>query len=387
MMIDRINGRWLAAGMAIVVLVAAFLVFTRGSDTRTLTAHFPRAVSIYKGSEVRVMGVKIGKVTAVIPQGDSVRVDMSYDGEYKLPANAGAAIVTPTLVADRFVQITPAYTSGAVMVDGGDIPLSRSASPIELDRIYRSLSDLSTALGPNGANKNGALDSVLSAGANALRGKGKLANQTLLNLSAAVQTFGNNSGPLFDSIRQLAELTQTLAANDDVVNKFMASLAGVSSELAGERGDLQSALAALARAVGVVRTFVHDNKGMVESDVKELSTVLGTVAKEQKALGIALQLGPLGLNNLALAFDPKTGSIGSRVQVGPSAQSLGNILCDVITNAGVGSPAAVCALLKQITNLTNIGTSSVGAGRTTTTPDLGNNKPTSSLGGLLGGAS
>jgi hypothetical protein len=136
-----------------------------------------------------------------------------------------------------------------------------------------------------------------------------------------------------------------------------------------------------------VRTFVHDNKGMVESDVKELSTVLGTVAKEQKALGIALQLGPLGLNNLALAFDPKTGSIGSRVQVGPSAQSLGNILCDVITNAGVGSPAAVCALLKQITNLTNIGTSSVGAGRTTTTPDLGNNKPTSSLGGLLGGAS
>ena len=74
-------------------------------------------MSLYKGSEVRVMGVNIGTVTAVVPEGDRVRVAMEYDDEYKLPADAKAAIVTPTLTADRFVQIAPAYTGGAS--DGG----------------------------------------------------------------------------------------------------------------------------------------------------------------------------------------------------------------------------------------------------------------------------
>ena len=51
-----------------------------GPDTRNVTAYFDRTVSVYKGSEVRVMGVRIGTVTAVVPEGDRVRVAMEYDG-------------------------------------------------------------------------------------------------------------------------------------------------------------------------------------------------------------------------------------------------------------------------------------------------------------------
>ena len=69
------------------------------------------------------MGVRIGTVTAVVPEGDRVRVAMEYDAEYKLPADAKAAIITPTLTADRFVQIAPAYTGGPVMADKAEIAL------------------------------------------------------------------------------------------------------------------------------------------------------------------------------------------------------------------------------------------------------------------------
>ena len=51
----------------------------------TVTAYFDRTVSIYKGSEVRVMGVRIGTVTAVVPEGDRVRVAMEYDGGVQAP--------------------------------------------------------------------------------------------------------------------------------------------------------------------------------------------------------------------------------------------------------------------------------------------------------------
>jgi phospholipid/cholesterol/gamma-HCH transport system substrate-binding protein len=384
-LLDRLSGRLLAAIVAALLLAATYFVFTAGGDDRTLTAHFSRAVAIYKGSEVRLMGVRIGTVDSVVPEGDSVRVEMTYDAAYKLPVGAKAMIVTPTLVADRFVQISPAWTQGAVMEDAADIPLDRTASPVEIDRIYKSLAELGTALGPDGANQTGALDDLISAGADALRGQGALANQTINNLADAAEVFGDNGGALFSSVRQLSQLTEVLAANDRFVNQFMGDLAGVSSQLAGEREELQAALAALARAVGTVRAFVHDNRDLVESEIEDLTTVIGALAKEKDALGTALQLAPLGLGNLASAFDVKTGSIGARVQLGPTVQSLGNVLCDVVVNSGLGNSATICNLLKAITApLANQGVD-VGAGFQVPIPGFGESKPTNSLTGLLGG--
>ena len=70
---------------------------------------------------MRILGVPVGEVTAVVPEGDTVRVDMTYDAEYDLPADAQAVIITPTLTADRFVQLTPTYESGPKLEDGATI--------------------------------------------------------------------------------------------------------------------------------------------------------------------------------------------------------------------------------------------------------------------------
>jgi phospholipid/cholesterol/gamma-HCH transport system substrate-binding protein len=346
--LSRVSAKPVAVAAALILLAATFFVFQGGTQTQTVSAYFDRTVSIYKGSEVRVMGVRIGTVTAVVPEGDRVRVAMEYDEEYKLPAGAKAAIITPTLTADRFVQIAPAYTGGAVMADRARIALDETGTPVELDRIYQSLSDLTQALGPNGANKNGALDDLLTAGTKALEGNGKLGNDTLLNLSAAVQTFGDNSGPLFESVKNMSQLTDTLAANDRFVDSFMGDLTSVSTQLADERGNLRQALAALARAVGTVRTFVHDNKNMVQTDVRQLTDIVGILAKQKESLNTVARLGALGLGNLALAYDVKSGSIGARVQFGPTLSSFGNVLCDVVKNARVPNSDFTCDLLNTI---------------------------------------
>jgi phospholipid/cholesterol/gamma-HCH transport system substrate-binding protein len=397
-LLDRLSGRLLAVVVAVLLVAATFALLNGGPADRKVTAHFSRAVAIYPGSEVRLMGVRIGSVTAVVPEGDSVRVEMKYDGTYKLPADAKAGIVTPTLVADRFVQLAPAYTSGPVMRSGADIPLADTGTPVELDRIYKSLADLSSALGPNGANRTGALSSLLSSGANALRGQGALANKTLLNLSRAVGVFGDNSGPLFRSVDQLSQLTTTLAANDTVVNGFIKDLTGVSAQLAGERGELAKALAALSRVVVTVRGFVHDNKTALTSNVEDLTTVLGALAKEKDSLATAIQLAPLGLGNLTLAYDTKTGSIGSRVQFGPTVQSLGNVLCDVVVNARIPNPQIACQVLRALTApLAQPGTDlpgglqvpglSVPSGAQRSSTTSGSAGGSGGLGELLGGTS
>jgi phospholipid/cholesterol/gamma-HCH transport system substrate-binding protein len=375
----------IAIAVAVILLAATYFVLGDSPQPRTVSAYFDRTVSIYKGSEVRVMGVRIGTVTAVVPEGDRVRVAMEYDDEYKLPADAKAAIITPTLTADRFVQIAPAYTGGEVMQDKAKIALKETGTPVELDRIYQSLSDLTQALGPNGANKNGALDQLLSAGDKALKGNGKLGNETLLNLSAAVQTFGDNSGPLFESVKNMSQLTDTLAANDRFVDSFMGDLTSVSTQLADERGNLRRALAALARAVGTVRSFVRDNKSMLQTDVRQLTDVVGVLAKQKESLNTVARLGALGLGNLALAYDVKSGSIGARVQFGPTFSSFGNVLCDVVHNANVPNADFTCQLLKTIVKPA---TDQLGNNPTDSPPPpqlkLGGTAMITTLDGLLG---
>ncbi|MFD1052440.1 helix-turn-helix domain-containing protein, partial [Kibdelosporangium lantanae] len=65
----------------------------------------------------------------------------------------------PSLVSDRYVQLTPAYTGGAEMASGTVV--KKTASPVELDDLYASVNKLTTQLGPNGANKNGSVSQLL----------------------------------------------------------------------------------------------------------------------------------------------------------------------------------------------------------------------------------
>lgn len=345
-----INGRALAVALAVLLLTATFFLVRDEEETRTVTAHFPRAVSVYQGTDVRILGVNVGRVTAVIPDGDSVRVEMEYDAKYDVPADAKAAIITPTLVADRFVQLTPAYTGGEVMADGADIPLPETGVPVELDRIYASLRDLSVALGPNGVNKDGTLDNLLRAGAKNLDGEGALANEMIHNLSAASATFGRGSGDLFATVSELAEFTGTLSENDRLVRAFLRDLAGMSAALADERFELQRALDAVARSVNAVEGFVRDNRQALVTDLEKLTRVMKTINSEKESLDTVLQVGPLALGNLALAFNNKTGSIGSRVGLQGTFGNPDGLLCAIVQQSDMpdASKDLACQIFEQL---------------------------------------
>lgn len=389
---DQLNtfaGRVIAAVLAL-VLVSGIYFFAVDDDTRTktVTAHFPRAVSIYEGSDVRILGVNVGRVTAVVPEGNAVRVEMEYDAAYDVPAEAKAAIVTPTLVADRFVQLTPAYRPGdRVMADGADIPLPDTGVPVELDRIYASLRDLSQALGPNGVNKDGTLDHVLRAGARALDGKGRLGNEMLRELSAAAETFGKGSGPLFETVSQLATVTTTLAENDRFVRAFVKDLAGVSSQLAGERTEIRQALASVAAAVGTVKGFVKDNRQALVTDIEKLTRVMQTINSEKSSIDTTLRVAPTAIGNLALAFNNETGTIGSRIGVSGNLWDSDAFLCAIVQNASLPRPTAnlACKLFEQLLEPVEDRLPTVPPATPRGANRVAPGAPAGSLGALMGG--
>lgn len=336
------------AAILAILLLGGILTFLAAPETRTVTAHFDRAVSLFPHSEVRILGVPVGEVTAVVPEGDTVRVDMTYEAEYDLPADAQAVIVTPTLTADRFVQLTPTYTSGPKLEDGATIEVDHTGSPVELDRIYRSLNDLTSALGPNGVNRNGTLNNVLTAGARFLDGRGRQAHDTIVSLSQAAETFGDGSGELFGTVRALDEFTGALAANDAAVSRFMDDLGAVSQQLAGEKQELAAALANLAAILAKVEAFVRDNREMLNKDVADLARIMQILGSEKKTLETILDIAPSALGNLAVAFDPETGTIGSRLHTDKGIQDLDGQLCTLVKNGQLPSAEQACQLFETL---------------------------------------
>ena len=274
------------------LVAAAFTCLLGGKETKTLTAHFPRTVSIYEGSDVRVLGVPIGTVDTVTPSGTDVVVTMSYDAEVKVPEDAAAVIVSPSIVGDRFVQLTPVYTDGPVLDDGATLQADRTAVPLELDQIYQSLDDLTVALGPNGANAKGALTDLLETTAANFGGQGAKFHQTIEDFSQLTGTLDDNKEELFGSAEALEGFIKTLARNDKTVRQFNQSLASVSQMLAGERDELAASLRNLAVAMKQVSGFVKENREILGSNIKGLNRVAKVLVKQRDALDEILTRRP-----------------------------------------------------------------------------------------------
>ncbi|MDP9219023.1 MAG: MCE family protein [Actinomycetota bacterium] len=348
------------AVILVFVLAGAILRWPQAGPVE-VTAHLSSAVGLYPGSDVRILGVPVGHVRSVTPEGTSVKVVLEYDAKYHVPADAKAAVVAPSLVSDRYVQLLPAYTGGATMRSGADIPLSRTAVPVELDQITGNLDQLSVALGPNGANKNGALSDLLDTASKNLDGNGQRIHDTVGDLSQAAATLAGGRNDLFGTVKNLQTFTSTLAANDPQVRRLNTDLASVADQLSGERDDLGLALQNLAVALGDVSTFVHDNRSLLTTDVTQLAQVTGAVAQQKDALAETLRNAPVALSNLGHAYDSASGTLDNRVDL-PGAEGVGQLLCGLVGHGtGKSTGSQLCDLFDALNDrLTALGDTGTG---------------------------
>jgi phospholipid/cholesterol/gamma-HCH transport system substrate-binding protein len=286
----------------------------------------------------------------VTPSGTDVVVTMSYDPSVKIPADAKAVIIAPSIVGDRYVQLTPTYEQGDdVIADGTVLDQNRTAVPLELDQIYSSMDDLTVALGPTGANKKGALSDLLETTAKNFGGQGAQFHQTIENFSKLSATLDDNKDEFFGSAAKLEGFIGTLAKNDKTVRRFNQSLADVSSMLSGERQELAASLKNLGTAMTQVSSFVKENREILGRNITGLNRVAKVLVKQRGALDEVLQDAPLALNNLALTYNPQAGTLDTRSNQGEIGNQISNdpaaFLCSIVSQADTSGQA--CKQIQQ----------------------------------------
>lgn len=305
--------RMLAIVVGLALVGGAGLWLMRPHSGVQIEARFASTVGLYPGSTVQVLGVPVGHVTSVVPDGGDVRVKMQLNAGQKVAASTGAVIVAPTLVSDRYVQLTTPYQSGVTPIaDGAVIPEERTAVPVEIDQLYRSITSVSDALGPKGANRHGALSRMLTVAAANLGGNGRDLNQMIREFGKASATLAGTGDDFFATVTNLDSFNKMLTANDQQVGSVNTRFAAVSSYLAADRTDMAAAITQLGKAMAVVQGFIRDNRGHLQSSVSKLVGPTKVLTKQKKSLDEAVKIIPLALQNFLNAYNPTTRTVDGR---------------------------------------------------------------------------
>lgn len=335
--------RLLVPLLIVAAVVIGYLTMFRGHDVKHVSAMFPKTVSLYAGSDVRVMGVPIGTIDKVTPEATAVKVDMSYDSDVQIPGNADAVVISPSIVGDRYVQFVWKTSDGSSMLDNATLDQSRTAVPLELDDVYQGIDNLTVALGPQGANRNGALSDLLDTTARNFGGQGEQFHQTIVDLGKLTGTLDDNKDQFFGSAKELGAFIKSLAGHDKTVRAFTQSLGQVSALLAGERGELAASLHNLAIALDQVQGFVKENRDALSRNIHGLSKVTSILVKQRGALDEILRIAPTALGNLALTYNPQAGTLDTRANVDMTASQIGTdpalVLCTFVLQAPGGKQA------------------------------------------------
>jgi phospholipid/cholesterol/gamma-HCH transport system substrate-binding protein len=313
----------------------------------TVVAYFPETNALYVGDKVAIMGVRVGSIDKIEPAGDRMLVTFHYANKYRVPADAKAVILNPSLVASRNIQLEPPYKGGPVLGDNAVIPIERTQVPVEWDTLRNDVANIISKLGPTAEQPKGPFGDVIETFADGLAGKGKQVNTTLNSLSQALTALNKGRGDFFAVARSLAMFVNALHQNDQQFVALNKDLARFTDSLTGSDRDLANAVQEFDDLLVTARPFFAKNHEVLAHDVNNLADVTTAVVQPEPLDGVEtlLHVLPTALANLAGSYHPAQGSIAAIAAITNFANPM-EFICSALqagSRLGYQDSAELCA--------------------------------------------
>lgn len=218
------------AALMTVAFKAGDLPIIGGGDT--YYANFTESGGLKANDEVRVAGVRVGKVRGIELAGDKVRVEFQVDENAEFGPETEAEIRVKTLLGAMYVALVP--KGSGQMEEGDEIPVERTESPFDVVQVFEGLAERSEAIDTD-----------------------QLAES--LNTMAALTE--NTPEEFKAALRGVSALSANVAARDEELNTLLRNLEKVSGVLGDRSGDIIALMEdgdLLFRALVARREAVHD---------------------------------------------------------------------------------------------------------------------------------
>lgn len=325
----------IALAIGLILVLVGGLVFLRSLPRigRThVTAYFDNSTGIFTGDDVVILGVKVGEIDTIEPEPQRVKITFWFDDDYRVPAEAKAVILSPKLITSRAIQLTPVYTGGPALADGAEIPQSRTAVPVEFDDLRKQLAKLADSLQPTEPGGVSPLGAFINTTAANLRGQGAQIRETLRKLSQAVSVFGDHSGDIFATVKNLSVLVSALQDSAALMRQLNNNLASVTALFANDPGEVSRAVTDLNTAVNDVTGFVAENREAIGTTSDKLASVSKALVESLDDVKQTLHVLPNVVQNFNNIYEPAHGSVTGILAVNNFANPI-TFLCGAIQAA------------------------------------------------------
>ncbi len=280
--------------IALVIAVFSYdkIPFIKG--TSDYSAYFAEAGGIKPGSDVRVSGLSVGRVSDIRLAGTKVLVDFTVDDGVELGDRTEAAIKTETVLGTKFLQLI-SRGDGTLT---GTIPIERTTSPYDLTG---ALGDLTTTISALDTTQ---LSSALTTLAETFKDTPGDLKMALEGVARFSDTLNARDAQLRNLLADANKVTAVLAKRSDQIAGLVANANALLAELLAQRNSVDTLMNNLTAVSQQISGLVNDNRTQLKPAVDKLNGVLGILDSRKRELQRTLYL----LRRYAMSFGEVLGS-------------------------------------------------------------------------------
>lgn len=270
-----------AAGLAIiaVLLVMAFNIESLPliGGGRHYRAAFSEAGGLLKGDDVRIAGVKVGKVEKVDLAGDHVVVDFRVTEPAEFGSQTGASVRMKTLLGQKYLSLEPA--GRGQLVEDAEIPLDRTVSSYD---VINAFSDLATTTERIDTDQ---LAESLTTLATEFRNSPPQVRAALDGLSRLSRTIASRDAELKKLLASAISVTGTVAQRNKAVESIIRNADLLLVELNERRDAIHTLFTNTSQMAQQLTALVRENRAELKPTLDELTKVLAVLEKHEEDLG------------------------------------------------------------------------------------------------------
>lgn len=288
---------------AITIVLTAALAQTLGSlgfGGTTYRARFTDVTGLLPGDDIRIAGVKVGRVESIDLAGTEAEVEFTVDDPVVLNTGVRAKVRYRNLVGQRYIALTEGPGGSDRLRADGLIPASRTAPALDLTIVFNGFRPLFTGLTPDDINR---LSYEII---QVLQGEGGTVVSLLRRTASLTTTLADRDAAIGRVIDNLNAVLGTLADRDVELDETIAALQDFVSGLSADRAAIGGALDSIADLASATGSLVRDARPDLAQDVTLLNKLAGTLNDNTTVIEQTLRTLPA--RQAALTGTASTGS-------------------------------------------------------------------------------
>jgi phospholipid/cholesterol/gamma-HCH transport system substrate-binding protein len=270
---------------SVALLVALSFNLSRFQGGTKYTAAFTEASGLKPSEDVRIAGVKVGKVRSVGLEGDHVKVAFTVDPKVRFGTRSRAAIKLSTILGSHYLEIQP--VGAGRQSPHSEIPTARTTPSYE---VVPALQDLSGQLQKIDVPQLGKAFDTLS---DTLEGSSANVRGTLAGLRKVSQAISSRDDSLSDLLRHTSSVTRLLGDRSGDLATLVSDGSLLLQEIDDRRAVVRSLLSGTVSLSQQISGTIQENQATLHPALTQLHRVVGILLRNQDNLDRAVKtLGP-----------------------------------------------------------------------------------------------